>query len=93
MASRQDVEGKPSAHAGGDVLFGVALTRDAIARRFWDGAQILLGPAYGAKPPGHDLLFRVRADGRLMPVTEGNVPPPEDGDITVMLGPAPLSAR
>jgi NhaP-type Na+/H+ or K+/H+ antiporter len=89
VASAQDVDGAPPVYAGGQVLFGPALTRDAVARRCDDGAAITLGAADEPVPAGHDLLFRVRADGRLVPVTERTQPPVEDGDTTVLLGPTP----
>jgi hypothetical protein len=53
----------------------------------------VVGAADGQLPPGYDLLFRVRADGRLVPVTESRTPEPEAGDKTVMLGPAAITAR
>ena len=44
----------------------------------------------GAGPDGAggDLLFRVRADGRLDPVTRSATPPPRPGDTLILLGPA-----
>jgi NhaP-type Na+/H+ or K+/H+ antiporter len=90
VASAQDADGAPPVYAGGQVLFGPALTRDAVARRCDDGAAIRLGAADEPIPAGHDLLFRVRADGRLVPVTERTQPSIEDGDTTVLLGPTPL---
>ena len=89
VASSRDVDGVPPAYAGGEVLFGPELTRNAVAQRCDDGAEITLGPADRPVPAGHDLLFRVRADGRLVPVTERAEPAVEDGDTTVILGPAP----
>ena len=65
-----------------------SLTRNAVARRCDDGAEITVGEAGAPVPPGHDLLFRVRADGRLVPVTERAEPAAEDGDVTVILGSA-----
>jgi NhaP-type Na+/H+ or K+/H+ antiporter len=88
VASSHDVNGAPPAYAGGEVLFGPALTRSAVAQRCDEGAEITLGPADGPIPHEHDLLFRVRADGRLVPVTERAEPAVEEGDTTVILGPA-----
>lgn len=90
VASAQDADGAPPVYAGGQVLFGPALTRDAVARRCDDGAAITLGAADEPIPAGYDLLFRVRTDGRLVPVTERTQPSVEDGDTTVLLGPTPL---
>jgi hypothetical protein len=88
VSSSRDVDGAPPAYAGGQVLFGRAFTRSAVIQRYHDGAEITLGPAGEPAPLGHDLLFRVRADGRLVPVTERAEPAVEDGDTTVILGPA-----
>ena len=70
----------------GDVLFGTALSRDTINRRHHDGAQILAWPGDVAAPAGHDLLFRIRADGRLVPVLRDQTPTVEAGDTAVLLG-------
>jgi len=45
-------------------------------------------PADGEPPAGGNLLFLVRADGRLAPVTRDDPPEPEAGDTMVLLGPA-----
>jgi len=37
-------------------------------------------------PAGSDLLFLVRADGRLDPVTRAGPPEPQAGDTMVLLG-------
>jgi hypothetical protein len=44
-------------------------------------------PAGEAVPDGYDLLFVVRADGRLAPVTQHDRPDPNAGDTLVLLGP------
>ncbi len=75
-------------YTGGEVLFGDALTGIAISGRCHDGAEIVTRPAADAVPDGYDLLFVVRADGRLVPVTEHHRPPAEQGDTLVLLGPA-----
>jgi hypothetical protein len=49
---------------------------------------LAVGSQMAGRWPGHDLLFRVRADSRLEPVTERAEPAVEDGDTTVILGPA-----
>jgi len=69
--------------SAGPVLFGPALTRDTITLRYANGAHVaairsLTGPDDG-------LLFRVRADGSLCPVTHDGSPPAEPGDTLIVL--------
>jgi NhaP-type Na+/H+ or K+/H+ antiporter len=73
---------------GADVLFRPGLTRPELIRRWGDGARILAYPASGKLPDGHDLLFLIRQEGKLEPVTEGRQPDPRAGDTAVVLGPA-----
>ena len=70
---------------GGDVLFGQGLTRPELIRRQERGARITAAPA---EPPhdGYDLLFVVRQDGSLEPVTEKTRPSEQAGDTSVLLG-------
>jgi NhaP-type Na+/H+ or K+/H+ antiporter len=75
-----------SPEAAGPVLFGPALTRDALQNRFHAGEHTVTSPAETAIPPGHDLLFRVRADGSLAPVTGDGTPDAQPGDTLVLLG-------
>ncbi|MDX3765376.1 MULTISPECIES: cation:proton antiporter [unclassified Streptomyces] len=74
---------------GGEVLFGAELTGMALSRRYEKGASIVTRPADQAAPAGWDMLFLVRGDGRLDPVTEANRPLPGPGDLAVLLAPAP----
>ncbi|MER5937146.1 cation:proton antiporter [Streptomyces sp. NPDC001928] len=79
---------------GGEVLFGAHLTWPVLARRYEEGAAVLSRPAdEGALPPGCDLLFVVRPDGRLDPVTEAGTPPTGPGDTLVLLAPGRLPQR
>ncbi|HEY7176976.1 MAG TPA: cation:proton antiporter [Micromonosporaceae bacterium] len=87
LASSRDAVGATPVYAGGDVLFGTALTRDLVARRHDAGARIVLGPRLDPVPPGHDLLFRIRKDGSLVPVTAETTPAAEPGDTTILLAP------
>ncbi len=87
-AAPADRHGVVAPYTGGQVLFGGALTGAAIGRRHQDGAEILTRPSADAVPDGHDLLFVVHADGRLVPMTDHDRPTPEDGDTLVLLGPA-----
>lgn len=72
---------------GGEVLFAPDLTWQTFARRYEEGAAVLGRPAGDALLPGGDLLFLVRRDGRLDPVTEGSTPLPRPGDTAVLLAP------
>ncbi len=76
-------------YTGAEILFGAGMTRSALSRRYHDGEQIVARRANGAPPAGHDVLFLVRADGRLAAVTESGRPPSEAGDTIVSLGPVP----
>ena len=76
---------------GGQILFDQQLTRYEVSRRYAGGARICTRPVDGggvrAEADG-SLLFLVRADGRLVPVTRDGPPEPEVGDMMVLLGPA-----
>ncbi|MFB0619070.1 cation:proton antiporter [Streptomyces sp. AGS-58] len=82
-----DSHGVVAPFIGGEVLFGPDLTWPAIARRYAEGAAVLGQPARDALPPSSDLLFLVRRDGRLDPVTGGSAPLPRPGDTVVLLAP------
>jgi NhaP-type Na+/H+ or K+/H+ antiporter len=70
----------------GEVLFDGHLSRDEIGRRYATGARIVARSG-DHLPSGHDLLFRIRADGQLVPVLNGRIPTAEASDIAVLLGP------
>jgi hypothetical protein len=73
-----------------DILFGTGLTRSELERRYASGARIVTGQAGAGVPVGHDVLFRIRADGRLDAVTDSSVPKPQPGDTAVLLAAAGL---
>jgi hypothetical protein len=75
-------------YTGSEVLFGDPLTGSAVGRRHRDGAEIVTRPGADPVPDGYDLLFVVRTDGRLVPVTDRGRPAPEQGDTLLLLGPA-----
>ena len=78
-------------YTGGETLFDPRLTRYELGRRYASGARICVEPANGGDPktpPDGSLLFLVRADGRLAPVTRSGPPGAQDGDTMVLLGPA-----
>jgi NhaP-type Na+/H+ or K+/H+ antiporter len=72
-------------YTGGQVLFGAGLTRYDVGRRYVGGARITSRPADGELPVGTDLLFLVRADGKLMPVTTVSTPVLQSGDTMIVL--------
>jgi NhaP-type Na+/H+ or K+/H+ antiporter len=82
-----DSVGVIAPYAGGNVLFSSDLSSEGFAQRYGHGAQIVVAgeAADGAGRPGQYLLFRVRADGELAPVTRSEEPEPRPGDRTVFL--------
>lgn len=72
-------------YTGADVLFAAGLTRAEVGRRYASGSRIVTSQAAAGIPDSRDLLFRIRADGRLEAVTETSVPEPRPGDTAVML--------
>jgi NhaP-type Na+/H+ or K+/H+ antiporter len=92
MAPRQNV-GVVAPFTRGELLFGPHLTGCELARLHRAGAQITVSPRVDGVPDGTELLFVVRADGRLVPVTARERPEPEDGDALVVLTPVPRGWR
>ena len=68
--------------------FAVGLTRPDVGHRYAGGAPIFTHSADGGIPAGSDLLFLVRANGTLAPVTHTSTPAPKEGDTMILLGPA-----
>ncbi|WP_369244011.1 cation:proton antiporter [Streptomyces sp. R41] len=81
-----DSEGVVAPYSGGEVLFGAALTGVELTRRHDRGARVLTRRVRGPLPDGTEVLFLVRGDGRLLPVTRTDRPTPQDGDVAVLLG-------
>jgi hypothetical protein len=79
-------------YTGGEILFGQGLTRYDIGRRYAGGARFVNRAVDGGIPADMDLLFLVRADGKLNPVTADGTPAPHEGDTMVLLGSAPVSS-
>jgi Sodium/hydrogen exchanger family len=75
-------------YTGGEVLFDPRLTRYEVGRQYAAGARIRTRPANGTAPADDSLLFLVRADGRLAPVTANGPPRSEPGDTMVLFCPA-----
>ena len=86
LGARQPGHGVVAPYTGGQTLFDPRLTRYEISRRYADGARICAQAGDGGDDAGGDLLFRVRADGRLDPVTRAGPPEPQAGDTMVLLG-------
>lgn len=87
LGAPADSHGVVAPFIGGEVLFGAELTRPAFSRAYEAGAAVLGRPAADAPPAGSHLLFLVRGDGRLDPVTEGGTPRSRPGDTAVLLVP------
>ena len=91
LGSAADVGAGSPAYAGGEVLFGPHLTRERLLRRLHSGSDLIAGDIDAPVGLGDELLFRIRTDGRLSPVTMTSEPPSEPGDRTILLGSAPTS--
>jgi NhaP-type Na+/H+ or K+/H+ antiporter len=72
-------------YTGGEILFDAELTRLEVGERYAGGARVVNRPGDDGIPPGMELLFLIRADGKLMPVTRTSPPVPEPGDTMVLL--------
>jgi len=87
LAPPQRSHGVVAPYTIGEILFADGMTRPAITKRYQDGARIVAHGTDGVLPAGQDLLFVVRADGQLVPVTRTSTPTPEPGDTLVSLDP------
>ncbi|MFD5593451.1 cation:proton antiporter [Streptomyces griseorubiginosus] len=87
LGAPPDSSGVVAPFIGGEVLFGTDLTWPTFSRAYEEGAAVLAQPADGVLPPGCELLFLVRPDGRLDPVTRTGKPLPRSGDTAVLLAP------
>ncbi len=85
LGARRPSHGVVAPYAGGETLFHSQLTRYEFGRRYASGARICVRPADGGTPADGNLLFLVRADGRLAPVTRSGPPEPVAGDTMVLL--------
>lgn len=88
VAPPSERHGVVAPYTGGETLFDADLTRPAVTRRAEAGAAVVVRPGDEPIPEGHDLLFVVRTDGRLAPVTREGAPSAGAGDTLVLLGPA-----
>jgi hypothetical protein len=85
LGPRLPSHGVVAPYTGGEILFGPRLTRYDIGCRYDGGARVQARPADGPIPPGSDLLFLVRRDGELVPITRASAPTPQPGDTLVLL--------
>jgi hypothetical protein len=92
LRPRLPSHGVVAPYTGGEALFGPELTRPAVIGRCQDGARVAAWPGRDPLPAASEVLFLIRADGRLAPVTEHTTPAPQDGDTTVFLEPGPTAA-
>jgi NhaP-type Na+/H+ or K+/H+ antiporter len=88
IGARLPSHGVLAPYTGGETLFAASLTRYEVGCRHAAGGTISTRPAHGGIPAGSDLLFLVRANGTLAPVTRTSTPVAENGDTLVLLGPA-----
>jgi hypothetical protein len=88
LGARQPGHGVVAPYTGGETLFTADLTRYDVGHRYAGGAPIFTQPADGEIPAGANLLFLVRANGTLTPVTPTSTPAPNEGDTMILLGPA-----
>jgi NhaP-type Na+/H+ or K+/H+ antiporter len=86
LAPPQLSHGVVAPYTTGHILFANDMTRPAVTARYQDGARIAVHSADDVLPVGQNLLFVVRADGQLDPVTQTSTPTPQPGDTLVSLG-------
>jgi NhaP-type Na+/H+ or K+/H+ antiporter len=85
LGPRLPGHGVVAPYTGGQILFGAEMTRYEIGRRYASGARVVSRPADGQLPAGTDLLFLVKPDGKLIPVTSSSTPAPRSGDTMIVL--------
>jgi NhaP-type Na+/H+ or K+/H+ antiporter len=74
-------------YTGGETLFGSELTGAAVIGRYRGGARIAARRGSDPPPAAAEVLFVIRADGQLVPVTEHTTPAHRGDDTTVLLEP------
>jgi NhaP-type Na+/H+ or K+/H+ antiporter len=88
IAAPHHSHGVVAPYTGGEMLFDEELTRSALSRNYAEGARIVTVSGDWPLPDGAFVLFVVRQDGRLDPVTTHGRPEEEPGDSFVILEPA-----
>jgi hypothetical protein len=89
LRPRLPSHGVVAPHTGGEVLFGAELTGPAVIGQYQRGARIAVMRGRDPLPARSEVLFVIRADGRLVPVTEHTAPELQDEDTTVFLDQEP----
>jgi NhaP-type Na+/H+ or K+/H+ antiporter len=87
LRPRMPGHGVVAPYTGGETLFGAELTGAAVIGRYRGGARIAGRRGCDSLPAASDELFVIRADGRLVPVTEHTTPARRDDDTIVLLEP------
>ena len=85
LGARLPSHGVIAPYTGGEILFDQQLTRYEVSRRYASGGRICTRPADGVAAADGSLLFLVRADGQLAPVTRTGPPESQEGDTMVLL--------
>jgi len=85
LGARLPSHGVIAPYTGGEILFDQQLTRYEVSRRYASGGRICTRPADGVAAADGSLLFLVRADGQLAPVTRTEPPESQEGDTMVLL--------
>ena len=85
LRPRQPGHGVVAPYTGGEALFGAELTGDAVIQRYRSGARIMSRRGCDPLPAAAEVLFVIRADGRLAPVTDKSRPAHQDEDTEVVL--------
>jgi len=85
LRPRQPGHGVVAPFTGGEALFGAELTGDAVIQRYRSGARIMSRRGCDPLPAAAEVLFVIRADGRLAPVTDKSRPAHQDEDTEVVL--------
>ena len=88
LGAQSPGHGVVAPYTGGEILFDAQLTRYELSQRYASGARIRISAADGGTAADGNLLFVVRADGRLAPVTRSGPPESQAGDTMVTLGQA-----
>jgi NhaP-type Na+/H+ or K+/H+ antiporter len=93
IAAPHHSHGVVAPYTGGEMLFDEELTRSALSRNYAEGARIVTVSGEWPLPDGAFVLFVVRQDGRLDPVTTHGRPEEEPGDSFVILESAARMAQ
>ena len=88
LGARGPSHGVVAPYTGGEILFGLSLTRYDMGQRHASGARISTRRTAGEIPAGSELLFLVRASGVLAPITQAVTPAVQEGDTMILLSPA-----